>query len=166
MDPASVFVLYLAGVLCLWLIGTVVHPAIAALSNVGIMLPVGRRFTALAISLVLVAGVVRAGSAQAGVPPPSDRMVQMVEDSSVVTVPGAFTAGHRLMATSSRVTHTVEPGDSLWKIARGFLADDGGAPAGSDISDLWRSMYEMNREVIGDNPHLIQPGQILRLPTR
>jgi nucleoid-associated protein YgaU len=166
MDPASVFVLYLAGVLCLWLTGTVVHPAFSVLSHVGVMLPVGRRFLALAISVVLVAGVARAGSAEGSVGPPSHRMVQMVEDTSVVNTSGIVTAAHRPMANASRTTHTVEPGDSLWKIARGLLSSDNSAPTGGAISDLWRSIYELNRDLIGDDPNLILPGQVFQLPGR
>jgi Tfp pilus assembly protein FimV len=166
MDPASVFVLYLVGVLCLWLVGTVVHPALLALSRVGIMLPVGRRFTALAISLLLVAGFARAGVAQASIGPSSHRMTQMAEESSVAKSSSVIAVGHRPMAPSHRATHTVEPGDSLWRIARGLLSSDGGSPTGSDISDLWRSIYELNRDVIGDDPNLIHPGQVLQLPGR
>ncbi len=166
MDPASVFVLYLAGVLCAWLARTVVHPALSALSNVGVMLPVGRRFLALAISVILIAGVVRPGSAEGSVGPPSHRMVQMLEDASFVNTSGIVTVALRPMAIAGLTTHTVEPGDSLWKIARGLLSSDDSAPAGGAISDLWRSIYELNRDLIGDDPNLILPGQVFQLPGR
>jgi len=161
-----VFLLYAVGSLSLWLAGTAVRPALSAASRVGILLPVGRRFAALAISLVLVAGVVRAGTAQGSVGPPSNRMVQMVADTSVAGTPSVLTVGHRPMATSRHATHTVEPGDSLWKIASEFLSGEGGSPTGRDISDLWRSIYDLNRDLIGDDPNLILPGQVLRLPAR
>ncbi len=49
-------------------------------------------------------------------------------------------------------TYTVQPGDSLSAIAARFgLAD-------------WRPLYEANTAVIGDNPDLIYPGQVLVLP--
>lgn len=166
MDPASVFVLYLVGALCLWLVGTVVPPMISALSNAGVMLPVGGRFVALVISLILVTGVARAGSAEGSVGPPSHRMVQMLGDASVGNASSIVTIGHRPMAISDRATHTVEPGDSLWKIARGVLSSDGSTPSGGAISDLWRSIYELNRDLIGDDPNLILPGQVFQLPGR
>jgi nucleoid-associated protein YgaU len=28
----------------------------------------------------------------------------------------------------------------------------------------WRFIYEANQKIIGDNPNLIRPGQILRIP--
>ncbi len=51
-------------------------------------------------------------------------------------------------------TYTVQSGDSLSKIAKHTLGD----------ANRWREIYEANREVIGDNPDLIKPGQQLRLP--
>ncbi|RLE11817.1 MAG: hypothetical protein DRJ28_10105 [Actinobacteria bacterium] len=166
MDPASVFVLYLVAILCLWFVGSLVHPVLSALSIAGVMLPVGRRFTALVISIALVSGAARAGPAQGTVGPPSHRMVQMVEDASAVETSSTVSVGHRPMAIPSRATHIVESGDSLWRIARGILSDDGGTPSGSDISDLWRSIYQLNRDLIGDDPNLIHPGQVFRLPGR
>lgn len=50
------------------------------------------------------------------------------------------------------MTYTVRLGDNLTKIARRF-----GVPGG------WRAIYERNREVIGDDPNLILPGQELIL---
>ncbi|HVS04510.1 MAG TPA: LysM peptidoglycan-binding domain-containing protein [Thermoanaerobaculia bacterium] len=51
-------------------------------------------------------------------------------------------------------TYTVQGGDSLSKIAQRVLGD----------GNRWREIYEANREVIGDNPDLIKPGQQLRMP--
>lgn len=51
-------------------------------------------------------------------------------------------------------THSVVSGDSLWKIAKKYLGD----------GNRWRSIYEANREVIGANPDLIKPGQVLTIP--
>lgn len=49
--------------------------------------------------------------------------------------------------------YVVKPGDYLAKIAR-TLGTDGG----------WERLYEINKEAIGANPHLIRPGLKLRLP--
>lgn len=55
-------------------------------------------------------------------------------------------------------TYVVRPGDSLWSIARAHPA-----PAG-DVGLRWRAIWRDNRDVVGDDPDLIHPGQALRLP--
>ncbi|MBM9468214.1 LysM peptidoglycan-binding domain-containing protein [Nakamurella leprariae] len=58
---------------------------------------------------------------------------------------------------------TVQPGDSLWELARSQLPAD--VPA-SEVDRLWHGWYQANRATIGDDPDLIRPGQrlILELP--
>jgi len=50
-------------------------------------------------------------------------------------------------------THTVIRGDTLWGIARAHLGD----------GRRYREIFELNRDQI-QNPNLIFPGQVLRLP--
>lgn len=55
----------------------------------------------------------------------------------------------------------VRPGDSLWLVATGLL------PAGTstaEVAGLTDRLYALNRAVIGDDPDLITPGQLLRTP--
>lgn len=52
--------------------------------------------------------------------------------------------------------YTVVSGDSLWKIAAKTEIYGNG--------DLWRTIYNANKETIGKNPNLIQPDQILVIP--
>lgn len=52
-------------------------------------------------------------------------------------------------------TYTVVKGDNLWDIARKQLGDE----------KRWKEIYELNRDVIGGNPNLIKPGQVLKLPS-
>lgn len=52
----------------------------------------------------------------------------------------------------------VRPGDSLWSIAADHLPP--GATA-AQIDAAWRTWYRVNRDVIGDDPNLITPGQHL-----
>ncbi len=56
---------------------------------------------------------------------------------------------------------TVQPGDSLWSIARGELE-----PAATDrsIAAYVTALYAANRSAIGDDPNLILPGQQLTAP--
>jgi len=49
-------------------------------------------------------------------------------------------------------TYTVRSGDTLSAIA-----------AGLGIGD-WRPLYEANKKLIGPDPDLIQPGQVLTIP--
>jgi len=52
--------------------------------------------------------------------------------------------------------HTVESGESLSYIAKKYY--DSGS------RENWMKIYEENKELIGDNPNMIQPGQILKIP--
>jgi nucleoid-associated protein YgaU len=51
-------------------------------------------------------------------------------------------------------TYTVRPGDSLSKIAKALMGD----------AKKWRVLYEANKDVVGANPDLIRPGQVLKIP--
>jgi hypothetical protein len=53
------------------------------------------------------------------------------------------------------VRYTVKSGDTLQKIARRFLGS----------TSRWKEIYDDNRKVIGSNPNLIFPGQVLTIRT-
>ncbi len=57
-------------------------------------------------------------------------------------------------APLSPQTYTVVSGDCLWKIAKYFYGD----------GSLYTIIYDANRDVIGGNPNLIYPGQVLIIP--
>lgn len=127
-----------------------------------VRLPVGlSRGIACLTTVFLLASAVRAGGAISATPPPMVRVApsdppQMIGEparSAFVTVgPGQST------------TYTVEPGDCLWRIARTVLTRTGRVADGPTIAALWRSIYERNAEVIGSDPDLIHPGQVLSIP--
>jgi hypothetical protein len=50
-------------------------------------------------------------------------------------------------------SYTVEPGDHLASIARKL-----------GIAGGWRALYELNQDVIGPDPDVLRPGEVLRLP--
>ena len=51
-------------------------------------------------------------------------------------------------------TYTVKAGDNLWKIAQRFYSQ----------GTRWSEIYDANKGVIGPDPDLIQPGQVLTIP--
>ena len=57
-------------------------------------------------------------------------------------------------------TVVVHPGDTLWALAERDLP----APATDpQVTARWHAVYRRNRGVIGPDPDLIQPGQVLKL---
>jgi len=67
-----------------------------------------------------------------------------VQSGGSSTAPSTAAAGQ---------TYTVKKGDSLSKIAKQVYGD----------AQQWRKIHEANRDII-DNPDLIHPGQVLKLP--
>ncbi|MHA7292865.1 LysM peptidoglycan-binding domain-containing protein [Arthrobacter sp. HLT1-21] len=55
----------------------------------------------------------------------------------------------------------VTPGDSLWTIAAQHL---GPFATDVEIAAAWPHWHRENRQTIGDDPHLLLPGQVLRVP--
>lgn len=57
-------------------------------------------------------------------------------------------------APASSQTYTVVKGDCLWNIAKRFYGD----------GSKYTIIYDANRDVVGGNPNLIYPGQVLTIP--
>lgn len=55
-------------------------------------------------------------------------------------------------------------GEALWWVAEHMLANLGDTPTYADVEHAWRAIYAANRAVIGSNPDMIRPGQVLHLP--
>lgn len=56
--------------------------------------------------------------------------------------------------------YVVRSGDTLWDIAAEVLRTDNPRR----IARYWPRIHRANRALIGSNPHLIRPGQVLELP--
>jgi nucleoid-associated protein YgaU len=52
--------------------------------------------------------------------------------------------------------HLVQPGENLSAIAKAYY--------GAEHDSHWITLYNFNRELIGENPDLIQPGMELLIP--
>ena len=57
-------------------------------------------------------------------------------------------------ADKAEKSYTIKSGDNLSDIAQEQLGD----------ANRWKEIYELNKDVIGDNPDLIHPGKKLKLP--
>lgn len=57
--------------------------------------------------------------------------------------------------------HVVERGDNLWNITAADLGPDATA---DEIAAEWPRWWHTNRDIIGDDPDLIHPGQVLTHP--
>ena len=75
-----------------------------------------------------------------------------VPDFSNVQSGSSSTAPAPQAAPEPRV-HTVEKGESLWKIAKHYYGD----------GNLWRKIHEANKDTV-KNPDLIHAGQKLNIP--
>ncbi|ASK64910.1 hypothetical protein CFK39_02640 [Brachybacterium avium] len=72
--------------------------------------------------------------------------------------PGPNNSGSDLVRTV-----IVHQGDSLWSIADGLLGPGDSDPA--EIAATWPLLHDTNRDVIGDDPDQLLPGQELTVPT-
>lgn len=55
----------------------------------------------------------------------------------------------------------VRRGDSLWSIAARHLGPDA---SDAEIAGAWPAWFEANRDVVGDDPDQLRPGQVLHAP--
>ncbi|MDP5182767.1 hypothetical protein QOZ88_08955 [Blastococcus sp. BMG 814] len=61
--------------------------------------------------------------------------------------------------------HVVLRGECLWRIAEGHLARTRGhAPSDAEVATAVTAWWQANAEVIGPDPDLLLPGQVLRPP--
>ncbi len=78
------------------------------------------------------------------------RNVRITETKAAAETVRASTSGNKPEGTQ----YTVKEGDNLVAIGRTYYNSD----------KAWNDIYQANTEVIGSNPNLIYPGQVLTLP--
>ena len=67
----------------------------------------------------------------------------------------------RARAHPAARTVVVRSGDSLWLLAEHEVRT---RATDRQVSDGWHAIYRRNRGVIGPDPDLIHPGQVLKIP--
>ena len=65
-------------------------------------------------------------------------------------------------ATPSGETVTVRAGDTLWALAANAL---GAHATDAAVAQEWPRWHDANREILGDDPNLIRPGDVLSVPS-
>lgn len=58
----------------------------------------------------------------------------------------------------------VQPGDTLWHLARAELLRAGAPASNSAVAARWHAWFQLNRTVIGPDPDLLHPGTRLQRP--
>ena len=108
----------------------------------------------------------RPASGAAGRPPgaaPDAAWTPSPPDRTPAPDPEALDLLSRAPAAGTLVDEgvVVRRGDTLWSIAARYL---GPAATADEIAREWPRWHEANRHAIGDDPDLIQPGQVLHPP--
>jgi nucleoid-associated protein YgaU len=68
-------------------------------------------------------------------------------------------------ATSAPGTHVVNRGDCLWRVAEARLRQESGrSPRTADVAAATQAWWAANAAVIGPDPDLLLPGQVLSAP--
>ena len=107
--------------------------------------------------------------------------LQVSEEGEVLRVTGTAPseeAKQRLWDEYNRIDPDMRSGDLVMDLEVGGGGGGGGeqsytVKSGDSLSAIgqrhgvaWRDIHEANRDVIGDNPDLIKPGQKLRIPKK
>jgi len=61
-------------------------------------------------------------------------------------------------------TFKIARGDTLWDLTKRALAATGRSTSNADVAAHVTKLYQANQSVIGSNPDLIYPGQVIVWP--
>lgn len=120
---------------------------------------VGHRPGAVRLLLLAACGAVVLGTT-AGPASADDRHPASPDPLSGLPLPDRAT-GAASPPPDHGATVRVRTGDSLWAIAEDRLGERASV---AEIADYWHRIYARNAAVIGPDPALILPGQVLELP--
>ena len=135
-------------------------------------LPIAKRLVAGALGVGLLSAVALPAHATGEWDPGWQALAPAVvaTETTVPTPAASATAapafasaspGNAAEATPRQAEVVVRAGDSLWRIAAQHL-DPLASPA--QIAAAWPGWYAANRDVVGPDPGLIHPGQVLSRP--
>lgn len=120
--------------------------------------PLVRRTVLAALGLSLSGGVLPAQAAPLGRPAPHGSAPVASASLTGLRLPDRTTGSRQRTRTV-----TVQPGDSLWSIARGLLPADAGT---RQVAAAWQALREANASTLGGDADLIFPGTRLVVPRR
>jgi Tfp pilus assembly protein FimV len=112
---------------------------------------------------LLVALVVGGGIApSAATADPADHLTGLpLPDRAATSGPPAPRAPHIPPVSDASETHVVSPGDTLWSIAGARLP---ATTTDAEVAEAVVRWHTTNRAVIGADPDLLRPGQVLTPP--
>jgi hypothetical protein len=123
------------------------------------VLPAGaRRAAALALGIGLGVGV---GAPAFASPAPGESTAAAPDWPSAVPAPADPAPDWPAPAAGD---HVVVRGDCLWDIAASRSTTDAGRPTDPEIAEAVHAWWTANRSVIGPDPDLLLPGQVLHPP--
>ena len=155
MEPTETFALLIAVTGAAYVVAGAVLDLVRVATRLRLgWLPSLQRTLAAAGLALTVARSVPAGAA---LPPPAMRLEQ--PPIAATASEEAPTPPEPLPAAPAD-GYRVRPGDSLWAIAARTLGDT----SVDAVDRYWRAIYDANRDLIGADPDLIFPGQVLSLP--
>lgn len=121
-----------------------------------------RRAVEVALGLAVTGAVLGAGPAAAASPSrPGDTPAPAAISLDWGAQPPI--AAPAVLPAPTTAPVVVSPGDSLWSIAEHDLARTA-PPSDADVAAAWPAWWAANRDVIGPDPHLLQPGTSLVPP--
>ena len=98
--------------------------------------------------------VVKKGDTLSGIASKYGTTYQKLAEYNNIENPNLIYVGQKIVIPSTNtkgtVTYTVQKGDNLTKIAKKY-------------NTTWQKIYEDNKDVIGSDPNLIKPGQVLTI---
>jgi hypothetical protein len=122
-------------------------------------------FLRASLGVGLAIGLVAPANAQTPFPeiPVIDRVIDFeTEPIEVVDTPSTtILEVERPKEKVQSKTYVIKSGDSLWSIAQDQIV--GKDASIGEIDNAWRKIWRANKDVIGNNPSLIRPGQEINL---